>query len=120
MILRAATGADIPAILAIWNPLIRDTAVTFTTEEKTPQALAAEIAARGAAFIVAEAAGSMPGFAAFGPVRPGPGYRLSRGHRLSPRRPSARGGPQVRALDGSGAVGQASLTLCPDRRIDPR
>ena len=80
MILRAATQADIPAILAIWNPLIRDTAVTFTTEEKTPPSLAAEIAARGDAFVVAEAAGAMLGFATCGPFRPGPGYRHTAEH----------------------------------------
>lgn len=80
MILRPATEADIPAILAIWNPLIRDTSVTFTTEEKTPEGLAADIAARGDAFIVAEAAGRVLGFAGFGPFRTGPGYRHTAEH----------------------------------------
>jgi len=80
MILRRATAADIPAILDIWNPLIRDTAVTFTTEEKTHQGLATEIAARGEAFLVAEGAGRVLGFAGFGPFRPGPGYRHTAEH----------------------------------------
>ncbi|MDZ7709048.1 MAG: N-acetyltransferase family protein [Roseovarius sp.] len=80
MILRAATEADIPAILAIWNPLIRDTAVTFTTEEKTPETLAAEITARGEAFIVAETGDRIAGFASFGPFRAGPGYRHTAEH----------------------------------------
>lgn len=80
MILRTATLADIPAILAIWNPLIRDTAVTFTTEEKTPETLAAEITARGDAFILAETAGHIAGFASFGPFRSGPGYRHTAEH----------------------------------------
>ena len=80
MILRTATLADIPAILAIWNPLIRDTAVTFTTEEKTPETLAAEITARGEAFLVAEIAGRIAGFASFGPFRAGPGYRHTAEH----------------------------------------
>lgn len=80
MILRGATEADIPAILAIWNPLIRDTSVTFTTEEKTPEGLAAEIAARGDAFVMAEDAGRLLGFAGFGPFRAGPGYRHTAEH----------------------------------------
>ncbi|RXV63863.1 GNAT family N-acetyltransferase [Roseovarius sp. A46] len=80
MILRRATEADIPAILAIWNPLIRDTSVTFTTEEKTQEGLAAEIAARGDAFVVAEDAGRVLGFAGFGAFRAGPGYRHTAEH----------------------------------------
>jgi len=80
MTLRPATVTEIPAILAIWNPLIRDTAVTFTTEEKTHEALGADIAARGAAFIVAEDAGRVLGFASFGPFRTGPGYRHTAEH----------------------------------------
>jgi len=80
MILRRATVADIPAILAIWNPLIRDTAVTFTTEERTHEGVAAHMAARGDAFIVAEEAGRVLGFATFGPFRPGPGYRHTAEH----------------------------------------
>ena len=84
MILRAATEADIPAILALWNPLIQDSAVTFTTEEKTRPALAAEIAARGAGFVVAETGaetgGRLAGFASFGPFRAGPGYRHTAEH----------------------------------------
>lgn len=80
MILRTAALADIPTILAIWNPLIRDTAVTFTTEEKTPETLAAELTARGEAFLVAEIAGRIAGFASFGQFRAGPGYRHTAEH----------------------------------------
>ncbi|MFB9151393.1 GNAT family N-acetyltransferase [Roseovarius ramblicola] len=80
MILRTASAADIPAIMGIWNPLIRDTAVTFTTEEKTQEGLATEIDSRGPAFIVAEEAGTVLGFASFGPFRSGPGYRHTAEH----------------------------------------
>ena len=80
MTLRPATVADIPAILAIWNPLIRDTAVTFTTEEKTLDGLTADIAARAGSFIVAEDTGRVLGFATFGPFRAGPGYRHTAEH----------------------------------------
>ena len=54
--------------------------MTFTTEEKTHAALAAEIAARGAGFIVAETGGGIAGFASFGPFRAGPGYRHTAEH----------------------------------------
>ncbi|MDT8327136.1 MAG: N-acetyltransferase family protein [Roseovarius sp.] len=80
MIIRQARPGDIEAILAIWNPLIRDTSVTFTTCEKTSEALVAEIAARGAAFMVAEEAGAILGFASFGAFRPGPGYAHTAEH----------------------------------------
>jgi phosphinothricin acetyltransferase len=80
MMLRPATNADIPAILAIWNPLIRDTSITFTTVEKTPDTLAADIATRGAAFLVAETGGALLGFASYGPFRSGPGYAHTAEH----------------------------------------
>lgn len=80
MMLRPATNADIPAILAIWNPLIRDTSVTFTTVEKTPDTLAADIATRGAAFLVAETGGALVGFASYGTFRSGPGYAHTAEH----------------------------------------
>jgi phosphinothricin acetyltransferase len=80
MIIRQAGPGDIPAILAIWNPLIRDTSVTFTTVEKTPEALAADITARGRAFLVAEADGDVVGFASYGAFRSGPGYAQTGEH----------------------------------------
>lgn len=83
--IRPAETADVPAILAIWNPLIRDTAVTFTDAEKTAEGLAqllAEKRAAGQAFLVAERAGQLAGFATFGPFRAGPGYRHSFEHSI--------------------------------------
>ena len=56
--IRAATAADCAAIADIWNPVIRDTLVTFTTAEKTEAGLAATLAEKAAAghgFLVAEA-----------------------------------------------------------------
>lgn len=82
MIIRPATEADIPAILAIWNPHIRDSAATFTSVEQTPETLATEIAARAPAFLVAEVSGAVQGFASFGPFRAGPGYAHSAEHRV--------------------------------------
>ena len=80
MIIRRAEAVDIPAILDIWNPLIRDTSVTFTTVEKTAQGLADDLAARGDAFLVAEAARQILGFATYGPFRGGPGYAHTAEH----------------------------------------
>ncbi len=38
--IRRASAADAPAIAAIWNPIIRDTTITFTTVEQTPAGIA--------------------------------------------------------------------------------
>ncbi len=88
--IRTVLPSDIPAILAIWNPIIRDTAMTFTTAEKIStdiEALIAERAAAGFPFLVAEeAAGKTArraeaiGFATYGHFRPGPGYRDTAEH----------------------------------------
>ncbi|SEM87938.1 phosphinothricin acetyltransferase [Roseovarius tolerans] len=80
MIIRRAETGDIPAILDIWNPLIRDTSVTFTTVEKTAQGLADDLAARGDAFFVAETARQILGFATYGGFRGGPGYAHTAEH----------------------------------------
>ncbi len=80
MSIRQAGPGDIEAIRAIWNPLIRNTSVTFTTLEKTPNALAADITARGAAFLVMEEAGAVLGFATYGAFRAGPGYAHTAEH----------------------------------------
>lgn len=87
MTIRAAAPGDAAAICAIWNPIIRDTFVTFTTEEKTESGIAAEISARRGAFIVAEHGGEVIGFAAFAPFRSGPGYVHTAEHtiHLAPR-----------------------------------
>ena len=65
MIIRDATAADAPALCAIWNPVIRDTAITFNAQEKSTADLAAMIATRqndGHAFLLAEDAGRILGF----------------------------------------------------------
>ena len=75
--IRPALPADIPAILAIWNPIIRDTAVTFNPVEKTPQDLAqmlSDKAAAGHGFRVAEYLGMVVGFGLYGPCRGGGGW----------------------------------------------
>ena len=83
--IRPATPADIPAVLAIWNPVIRDTLVTFNSVEKTETDLSALLAqkARDAhAFLVALHEGAVAGFAAYGPFRSGIGYRHTMEHTI--------------------------------------
>ena len=62
MTTRAAVTGDAAAIATVWNRYIRDTAVTFTSEEKTAAGIAADIAARqggGMAFLVTGPAGRL-------------------------------------------------------------
>jgi L-amino acid N-acyltransferase YncA len=83
MSVRPATPADIPALLAIWNPLIRDSAVTFNATEKSPDDLAqmiADKAAAGHGFFVAEKDGRLLGFASYGQFRGGIGYAKTMEH----------------------------------------
>lgn len=85
LVIRPATPADAPALCAIWNPVIRDTLVTFTTVEHRPENLArtiAERAERGQAFLLAEADGAPAGFATWGPFRAGPGYAFTGEHTI--------------------------------------
>ena len=76
MLIRPAGAGDQDAILAIWNPVIRETTITFSSEEKTAESLGAMIAARradGQEFFVAED-GGIRGFATYAQFRGGNGY----------------------------------------------
>ncbi|WP_373353491.1 N-acetyltransferase family protein [Pseudoroseicyclus sp. CXY001] len=77
--IRPASEADIPALAAIWNPIIRDTTIIFSDEEKTPDDIAAMIASRPA-FLVAEVEGTVAGLATYGQFRPSNGYRAAMEH----------------------------------------
>ncbi|MEQ9260397.1 MAG: N-acetyltransferase family protein [Roseovarius sp.] len=90
MRVRPARAEDAARIVEIWNHYVRETAATFTTAEKTEAGIAADIAARvggGAAFLVAEEAGGVIGFATSFQFRGGPGYRHTMEHSvlLDPR-----------------------------------
>ncbi|MFZ3581018.1 GNAT family N-acetyltransferase [Loktanella sp. DJP18] len=96
--IRDATADDAAAIAAIWNPVIRDTAITFNPVEKTAADVAAMIAERGPAhgFLVADDDGVL-GFATYAQFRGGAGYRHTAEHTviLNPR---AQGRGMGRAL----------------------
>ncbi|MGR3393899.1 MULTISPECIES: N-acetyltransferase family protein [Rhodobacterales] len=97
MIVRPARAEDAAALVALWNPWIENTAITFSTEIKTETGLAADIAARGPAFQVAEAEGALLGLATFFPFRAGPGYARTKEHTII-LSPAARGRGAGRAL----------------------
>ena len=97
MIVRPARRVDAAAICAIVNPIIRDTTITFTTEERVPGEVADEIDARLPAFLVAETGEGVIGYATFGAFRKGPGYAATREHSVH-LAPGARGQGAGRAL----------------------
>lgn len=98
--IRPATREDAEAIAEIWNAVIRDTAITFTTELKTPRGLRADIYLKreaGQGFFVFEEAGAILGFATYFPFRKGPGYAHSMEHTVL-LGPQARGRGAGRGL----------------------
>ncbi|HWL55040.1 MAG TPA: GNAT family N-acetyltransferase [Paracoccus sp. (in: a-proteobacteria)] len=83
--IRPAMPEDFPAILAFWNPMIRETTVTFSSEEKTVPGLERMIGARRAAgreFLVAEADGAVLGLATYDQFRGGNGYLHAMEHTI--------------------------------------
>ncbi len=77
MDIRPATPDDAAQICDIWNPIIRDTTITFTTTEKSPNDITATLAnhaAQNQPFLVATTGKTILGFAAYSPFRAGPGY----------------------------------------------
>ncbi|WP_113699381.1 GNAT family N-acetyltransferase [Nonomuraea lactucae] len=76
--LRPATGADLPAVAAVYAHYVTTSVATF---DETPpgveewRAKAGLIAGRGLPFLVAVDGGEVAGFAYAGPYRPKPAYR---------------------------------------------
>lgn len=93
--IRPACTADAKPIARIWNDVIRTSTITFTTEEKTEDAIAAAIADR--VFLVVEEAEEVVAFATYGSFRAGPGYRFSAEHSVYVEA-AARGHGHGRAL----------------------
>jgi len=100
-VIRAARETDATAICAVWNPIIRDTAITFNSVEKTATEIAGTIAQKrqdGHGFWVAQAAdGQLDGFATYGQFRGGAGYARTVEHTVILGAP-ARGRGTGRAL----------------------
>lgn len=97
--IRPATFADAAALADLWNPWIRDTAITFNAQEKSPDDIARMITDRNAAghaFLVAEADGLL-GFATYSQFRGGVGYATCMEHTVV-LSPQARGRGVGRAL----------------------
>ena len=90
--IRRAGASDAAAVAAVWNPIIRDTAITFTDREKTEEDIRALIEAQP--FWIIEGGA---GFATHGVFRAGPGYAGTREHTIH-LAPGARGRGLGRAL----------------------
>lgn len=91
--IRAADARDVPAIAAIWNTAIRETAATFTTLEKTHSDIEAILAAAHPVLVLDDGSG----FATYGPFRGGPGYARTMEHSIHVA-PEAQGQGQGAAL----------------------
>lgn len=117
MRVRTARAGDAARIAEIWNHYVRHTAATFTTAEKTEAGIAADIAARGrggAAFLVAEEAGAVVGFATSFQFRRGPGYRHTMEHSvlLAPEhRGHGTGRGLMAALEAAARAGGAHVLV---------
>ncbi len=93
MHIRAATPTDIAAILAIWNPVIRDSDMTFNSQEKTPTLLGEELGGKAKnthPFLLACAGSDLLGFATYGQFRASNGYAHTMEHTII-LAPDARG-----------------------------
>lgn len=80
MIIRPAVLSDVVAIAELWNGMIRDTLVTWTTVEKSMAAVEEMIDA--ATVLVAEADETFLGFGRAARFRPGPGYAHTYEHNI--------------------------------------
>lgn len=91
--IRHATPADASAVADLWNPIIRDTVITFNPVEKTVADIEDMIRSRqagGHAFMVAESGGRLTGFGTYAQFRTGLGYARSMEHSIN-LSPDARG-----------------------------
>lgn len=98
--IRAAEARDAEAVAAIWNAVIRDTAITFNAVEKEPDDLVRHFIDKrteGHAFLVVEERREVLGFASYGQFRAGAGYARSFEHTVI-LAPEARGRGLGRAL----------------------
>ncbi|WP_374299099.1 N-acetyltransferase family protein [Paracoccus sp. (in: a-proteobacteria)] len=98
--LREASAGDVPAVAAIWNPIVRNTVITFWPTERTEAEIAALVRDRqagGHPFVVADDGNRILGFATYSQFRHGGGYARSMEHTIY-LAPDARGGGIGRLL----------------------
>lgn len=100
MILRKVRASDAGQIAALINIFIRETTVSFTTEEKTAEGIKRDIASRlgeSLPWIVAEGPDGLAGYATAAPFRKGEGYARTMEHSLfvSPSAQRQRVGQQL-------------------------
>ncbi|MEM6578623.1 MAG: N-acetyltransferase family protein [Pseudomonadota bacterium] len=85
MTLRDATAADAPAIADLLNGFIRETTISFSTRERTPDEIVQDIASRqqaGLPWIVLQGRQGLAGYATAAPFRRGEGYAKTLEHSL--------------------------------------
>ncbi len=83
--IRPAIPDDAKAIANLWNPMIRDSAVTFTSAQKTTSGLAQQIKdcnQEGRGFFLAEDSQGLMGFCTYFQFRGGPGYARTMEHSI--------------------------------------
>ena len=112
MIVRAARAEDAAAIVAIQNPAIRDTSITFNSQEKSLDEIVTAIRELPC-FLVAEHNERLLGFVSYLPFRRGVGYARTMEHTIL-LQPESRGRGAGRALmkaaeDHARAAGVGSL-----------
>ena len=90
MIVRDARPDDAGEIVALVNPIIALTTVTFTSAQRDENSMRATIAARTGAFLVGEREGRVAGFATYFQFRVGTGYASTMEHTINVS-PEARG-----------------------------
>ena len=83
--IRPVIPADAQAIAELWNPIIRDSAFTFTSAQKTVSGLTQQIMdcnREGRGFFWAEDSLGLIGFCTYFQFRSGPGYARTMEHSI--------------------------------------
>jgi len=74
LIIRPATGADLPQVQSLWNNMIANTNATFTSTLKSDADMQSMLQSRIGCFLVAQDADAVAGFVTWGAFRAGDGY----------------------------------------------
>ena len=83
--IRPVVPDDANAIAELWNPMIRDSAFTFTSAQKTVSGLTQQIKdcnQEGRGFFLAEDSLGLMGFCTYFQFRNGPGYAHTMEHSI--------------------------------------